>query len=531
VCWLLVSTLAACGSSATPTRRPLPTLTPTIALPTSTPLPTDTPIWLRDAVFYRIFVRSFYDSNGDGIGDLAGITQKLDYAQGLGVNTLALTSVFSATSYHGYDITDYLTIAPELGTQDDLANLIREAHSRGLRVTLDLVAGYTSSQHPFFQDAFRNKDSSYGEWYMWTNASRTAYKAWGNAKELPLLNLDSAIVQRYMVEVALDWMDLNDDGSFEDSPDGFICPDAEAAPHAFWKMLRTEAKAVNPNFALVGEVWQKEPAQLVPYYEQEFDALFDFPLYHTLLGSEDRNGDGALNGLGKPQVVADALNKYKVLPAAAQVVRFINTFDTNRVASEVKNDPERQRQAMVLLLTLPGTPMLYYGEEIGMQGSRGAAPHYDQYRREPMDWYAAEDGPGMTTWFKPKNRNNRADDGISVEEEAGQKDAPLVLYKKLIETRRTHPALDMGGFQVAKVEQCPACLAYWRWNQEDIYLVLLNLSNETQSGTIDFTLVPRPVRGAGDDVLRSGIVNVPSNGRYTLTVEAAMVRVLHWGRP
>lgn len=528
---LLALVLPACGSGPTPTRRPPSTLTPTLALPTATPLPVDTPVWFRETVVYEIFPRSFYDSDGDGVGDLQGIVQKLDYVRDLGATTLWVTSVFSATSFHGYAVADHLTIAPDLGTQQDMVALVNEAHTRGLRVLMDLVAGRTSNQHPFFLDAYRNPESFYSDWYQWDNAAHTAYKAASSDRSDPLLNLGNPVVQRYMLEVARHWMDLDDDGDLTDGVDGFV-DHAQLAPPEFWKALRKEVKAANPDFLLLGYAPGATLEQLAPYYEDQFDAMLDTSLYSILAGHPDRVGDGLLNGQGNLASIASHLEQQaQAWPAWAQALRLVSFHDANRLASKVRGDRARIERAAVLYLTLPGTPLVYYGEEIGMKGSLGSGADADKYRREPMDWYAAESGPGMTTWFKPRNRQNRPNDGISVEEQAGVKGSLLEFYRAILAQRRAHPTLGAGGFQFAQADRCKTCLAYWRWDESDLYLVLFNMSAEAQPATIDFTRVPRPVRGAGEDVLRGGLVSVPSNARYTVTLDPNDIRLLHWGKP
>ncbi len=532
---IIVVTLAACWNRPTPL--PEPTPTPTLPPPTPTPQLSDTPAWFRQAVLYQIFPRSFYDSNGDGIGDLGGITQKLDYLRDLGVTAVWVTSVLSATSPHGYDVTDHLSIAPALGTQQDMITLVNEAHARGMRVLIDLMAGHTSNKHLFFQDAYRKPASNYSGWYLWKNDAQTAYQAVNDDKGIPLLNMGNPNAQAYMLSVARHWMDLNGDGNLTDGVDGLV-DRAQFAPPVFWRALRQQVKAANPDFLLLGYAPGETPQTIAPYYDVQFDAMLDTPLQHILTGSSDDHGDGVLNNLESPILAIEQLElQTQVYPPSAQIVQWLNSHVTNRVASEVGGNPARAKQAAGLLLTLPGTPMLYYGEEIGMRGVVGAAAdgskvsgERDTYQREPMDWYAAESGPGMPTWFKPDNRNNRPDDVVSVEEETGT-NSLLEFYRTVIAQRRQHPALSAGGFQPAKVEQCGACMAYWRWDDNDIYLLVFNLAGETQAATIDFTNAPRLPQGSGKDVLRGGTVSVPSNGRYTATIEASGVRILYWGKP
>jgi alpha-amylase len=493
--------LSACQRQPpTPTpRRVLPTFTPTVTLPTSTPLPAGSPTWFRTAVVYQAFPRSFYDSDGDGVGDLAGITQQLDYLSGLGITALHLLPVFSAASPDGYAVIDHLAVAAELGTQQELATLVDEAHLRSIRVILDFPTAYCSDQHPFFQEAYSNPESAYSPWYLWQNDAHTKYESFGNDKTLPLLNLENAEVQRYLLETARYWLDVNNDGNLTNGPDGFNFPHASLVPVTFWQALRADVKAIQADFVLLGEVEASQTDEMTPYFAH-LDALFDNPFYTILAGSPDKNADGLLGGRAALETIATQLQvEAERFPPAAQLIRFASSHTTNRLASELGGSLARQKQAAALILTLPGTPLVYYGEEAGLKGSRGAATG-------PMDWAA-------------------------IQAQEGQAESLLEAYRLLVGQRRAYSALGLGGFQSLETPKCPTCLAYWRWDRDDFYLVLLNLSSETQATTIDFTNPPRPVRGAGEDVLRGGTVNVPSNGRYTLTIEGEDVRILHWGKP
>src|SRR5918912_1371104 len=218
---ILIAVLVFAGCTAatpTPTVTPAPTATvaptPTLteARPTRAPTPTaakppiQTPAWFNEVVLYEIFPRSFRDSNGDGIGDLKGITQQLDYLKSLGVGALWLTPIFASPSYHGYDTSDYYKINPEFGSEADLIDLVREAHKRNIRILLDYVVGHTSIQHPFFKDAFANPKSKYSDWYRWTNDEHTTYDGFAGLNDLPLLNQQNPDAQKYLLDMAKYWM-------------------------------------------------------------------------------------------------------------------------------------------------------------------------------------------------------------------------------------------------------------------------------------------------------------------------------------
>jgi glycosidase len=265
-------------------------------------------------------------------------------------------------------------------------------------------------------------------------------------------------------------------------------------------------KAQHPNAVLLGEVWDPSPARLKRYYESGFDALFDFPGYLALSNNPEANGDGVLNGTPPVNFVAGAMiAPQRVYPPGAGVVRFLSNHDTNRIASDVEGDPRRMRLAAALTYLAPGIPIVYYGEEIGMRGSKGGGPVYDEYRREPMDWYAAEAGPGMTTWFKPADRNNAPDDGISVEEQEADPESLLAAYRELARLRAVHPALRSNDYHVMDaVAGCSMCLGIWRWADDEVIALFFNFSGEQH--TIAFNAAeqaPVPI-GSGAEFILGG---------------------------
>lgn len=493
-------------------------------------------------VLYLVFVRSFYDSNGDGIGDLAGLTQKLDYlndgnpttSSDLGVTAIWLMPIFAATSYHGYDAIDHFQIRPEYGTHEDLAVLVEECHRRGIRVLLDYVMGAVSNQHPFFRDAYANPASPYADWFTWYDESHTKYKAFSNIDIVPTPNGDNPEVQDYALQVARYWIDLDGDGDYTDGLDGLRCDWALSQSHAFWQRIRAELKALNPDLLLLGEVWST--AQYIgTYYDGQFDSTFDFPLYYVLVTDPLAVGRGVLGLVDPPGFVHGALlMRERYYPSGAQSVIFLNNHDTNRVMSAVESDPAQARMAAVLLFTLPGTPLVYYGEEIGMAGVKGnGQPYYDEYRREPMDWYAAESGPGMTTWFRPPDRNNAPNDGVSVAEQENNALSLLSHYRLLIRIRHDCPTLSYGDYERVDVSEGPRTVyAFLRQDGNAHLLVMLNFSRDDSVATLDLakTSLPAPPWTAAD--LLSGEVLPPVEAStYSLQLPPLTGVILQLERP
>lgn len=489
--------------------------TPRAAVATPAPTPVraaiQTPGWFRDVVLYEIFPRSFYDASGDGIGDLKGITAKLSYLRELGVGAIWLTPIFASPSYHGYDITDYHRLNPDFGSEADLVELVKQAHSRGIRVLLDFVAPHTSDQHPFFKDAYGNLASRYADWYRWNDPRHLSYESFAGVQTMPTLNHDNPEVQDYLIGVAKYWM--------KTGIDGYRCDYVLNVPNAFWKRLRAELKAISPDFLLLAEAWTTIQA-IQPYFDDEFDAAFDFPVYHDVEGSQDRVGDSLLLGKLAPQLLETNLNAEPILfPAGAQRVEFLNNHDTNRVMSEVQGDARRAKLAATLLLTLPGTPMLYYGEEIGMSGVKAPAPDYDKTRREPMDWYAAETGPGMTTWYRPEGRNNRPNDGISVQEEQGQPLSLLEHYRALVALRNANPALRTGQRLALRLPGDSKVYAYLRQDAASVFVVVLNFGGQPEAVSLDLSAASLAAgQYTAVDRLSGVVVNMKG---ATLDLEAA----------
>ncbi|MBN2386238.1 MAG: alpha-glucosidase C-terminal domain-containing protein [Anaerolineales bacterium] len=512
--------LAACqaGSSATPSLLPDPieTAAPT-PLSTPTAIPYQTPDWFQGQILYEIFVRSFCDSDGDGIGDLPGIEQKLDYLQSLHVDTLWLMPIHPSPSSHGYDVRDYFAVNPEFGTLEDLQSLVEAVHARGMHILIDFVPSHLSDQNPIFQDAYANPASRYRDWFVWRNDAHTLYAGFADSQEMPRFNHYNPEVLDYLSEAALFWLDLDGDGDTTDGLDGFRVDNATFPPQEFLVALRQRIKAANPQALLLGETWVNNPGDLGRFFPDQFDALFDFPLYQLLAGGQTFNGDGLLNAEGHPALLTILLNDEADFPTGAMPVRFLANHDTNRLATKVGSDPARLRLGAALLAALPGPIMIYYGEEIGMSGQKGGPPFWDNYRREPMDWYSLETGAGQTTWFTPDDRWNRPGDGISVEEQEADPGSLLNFYRFVFDRRVHSPALQSGTFTILELESSPpGGWGFVRQLETDWVICLYNFSD----GTIEITIPAFPLTGGVLLDLLNG-TDVPqavSGESYTLTL-------------
>jgi glycosidase len=493
---LLVS---GCGQSqpiqpaATPQATETPNLSTVTPIPTPEPtdvptaIPYETPGWFDNAVLYEIFVRSFADSNGDGIGDLNGITNRLDYLEELGVEVLWLMPIYPSPSYHGYDVSDFFEVNPDYGTIEDLQALVKAVHIRGMRIILDFVPSHLSNQNPLFQEAYRNPGAPNEEWFVFTNETNTLYAGFAGSDQMPRFNHFEPEVVDYLIEAALFWIDLDGDGDYTDGIDGFRVDNATFPPQEFFIELRQSLKAANPDTLLLGETWVTDPRSLSIYYQDQFDALFDFPLYSVAQGNQNSNNDGLLAGKSLPLLLKTTLEEEtKRYPAEAQAVRFFSNHDTNRNATELGGSIDRQKLASSFLISLPGPKMIYYGEEIGMPGQKGTAPWWDAYRREPMDWYAAELGPDHATWFMEPDRWNQPNDGISVEEEDADPESLLNHWRRLLEIRASYPALDSGEMSFPSYSASNAYgWAIQRELDDQQVISLFNFSDEAIEITLD----------------------------------------------
>ncbi len=331
---------------------------------------------------------------------------------------------------------------------------------------------------------------------------------------MPTLNHDNPEVQRYLIDVAKYWM--------KTGIDGYRADYVLNVPHDFWKKLRAELKAVNPDFLLLAEAWTSGRG-IKPYYDDEFDAAFDFPLYGDIEGSQSSVGDSVLLGSRSARALDGTLAAAQVLfPPGAQRVVFLNNHDTNRARSEVNGDLRRAKLGATLLLALPGTPMIYYGEEIGMAGVKGTD---DKPLREPMDWYAVETGQGMTMWHKPADRNNTPTDGISVEEQLGKPGSLLEHYRALVALRNGNPALRTGFWERVETEN-DKVYAYLRRDSAASFLIVLNFDDAPALLTLDLGASSLPDgRYAATDVLTNKTFSLDG---LTLKTDLAPVTGYVW---
>jgi alpha-amylase len=437
-------------------------------------------------VYYEIFVRSFADSNGDGVGDLNGITARLDYLKWLGVSGIWLTPIFPSPSYHGYDVTDYFAVNPQFGTMADFHLLLREAHARGIKVLIDMVLNHTSDRNPWFEQALDPK-SPYHDWYTWAGrgADLSALSALGTpawhrrggqyylgdfSGDMPDLNYDNPAVRREMIKVGRFWLAQGVDGFrldattqiYVDFKSDIGSPRPIHENIAWWQQYHTALHATDPRVFLLGEVPADREAQAAPYYAA-LNSVFDFPLAKVLVAAAASQTSPDLG-----DYVRKAWRSFQSNARWPMVDSpFIGNHDRDRVLDQLGGNMSHMRMAAAMLLTLPGHPFVYYGEEIGMHGMKP-----DLRIREPMRWDRNPREAGET-WWEPAPDNTAP--GLSVAAERADRRSLLYFYRRLIHWRIELTALRDGDIAPYPADG-GAISAYVRTDRTQRLLVIHNLS-------------------------------------------------------
>ncbi|MFN2188543.1 MAG: alpha-amylase family glycosyl hydrolase [Candidatus Promineifilaceae bacterium] len=444
--------------------------------------------WWNDTVFYEVFVRSFQDSDGDGVGDIPGLIERLDYlndgddktSEDLGVTGLWLMPIMESPSYHGYDVVDYLQVDEEYGTEDDFKRLIQEAHERGIRLIVDLVLNHTSREHPWFEEA-RDPDSDLRDWYIWSEDDPGYTGPWGEEvwhrsggdyyygvfwEGMPDLNYENPQVTEEMVDVARFWLeDMGADGFRLDAikhiiEEGAVQENSDST-HEWLEGFFTFYKDVNPDALAVGEAWTSTD-QVLEYTGDEVDVAFQFDLAQAIL-------DTSQTGLARHYLdeMTQVVNSYP----PGQYAAFITNHDQNRVMSQLQEEEGAAKVAASLLLTSPGVPFIYYGEEIGMTGTKP-----DENIRRPMQWSSDNFRVGFTSG-SPWRRPSKDYEERSVDLQADDPESLLSHYRSLIQLRNEHEALRIGDWTLVDTGH-DELVSFLRHTDSETLLVLINASSD-----------------------------------------------------
>ncbi len=503
------------------TKVPAPTATDIVEPmldPTSDVLSgTDGYPWWNDVIFYQIFVRSFYDSDGDGIGDFQGLIQKLDYlndgdpttTDDLGIGGIWLMPIFPSPSYHGYDVTDYYDVNPDYGTMDDFKQLLAEAHQRGIRVIVDFVINHTSSQHPWFIEA-QDIDSDFHDWYVWSALSPSYQGPWGQQvwhkaanglayyavfwSGMPDLNYRNPDVQQEILNISDFWQqEVGVDGFRVDGARYLFANGGAQSDQpqtlAFFEAWRQHYKANESETFVVGEVWTTLDEASVYDPTTGMDTIFVFDLSDAIIDGV-RNRYAALIQSAYLDTMA-AFDRY-------QFSTFLTNHDVNRVMNQLAKNPNKMRLASFIYLTGPGVPFIYYGEEIGMLGTKP-----DEEIRTPMQWTSLENA-GFTIgipWIKPKPDYEEKNVALQMM----SSDSLLSFYQTLIHLRNENPALRLGSYLPLKASAHEVYAVLRATDEQKLLLVanlsllpLNDISLSLSTSSLEGTYTLRPLLGDQD---------------------------------
>lgn len=486
----------------------------------------------KEGIYYEIFVRSFADSNNDGLGDINGITKKLDYLKDLGIDGLWLTPIFSSPSYHGYDVISFYDINPDYGSEEDLKNLINEAHKRNMKIILDFPVNHTSTLNKWFTSFSFNPFGKYKNYYRHINMSDNPNyslkdkSSWGSNVWHPLnnkdyyygifsedmadLNYNNKEVRKEIKKASAKWLNLGVDG-FRLDASIHIYGDNEfkeiknqtKANIQWWNEFAINCEKINPNVYLVGEAWQE--TNLLEEYVQPFDSKFNFTFQENLINSLKNDTALANDNILLSQVFEDILKTYNKVDNNYIDGIFISNHDQNRIMSEVNNE-DKAKLAINIYMTLPGNPFIYYGEEIGMRGEKP-----DINIREAFKWtdskkldYAYTMDFSINDTTTPLS--NQLDDNNSMYNH----------YKNIINLRKSTIALSKGNYESIDVNNF-SIMAYKRSYKNESYYIFHNLSNSKIEFKFNDTI------SNGDIIFRSNLNSTLENNKVNLDKYSSII--------
>ena len=486
-------------------------------------------------VKYEVFVMAFADSNGDGKGDIKGLTSKLDYFADLGVNGLWLMPIMPSNTYHKYHVIDYKGIDPEYGTIEDFKELLREAHKRNIKIITDFIINHTGDDHPWFIEAKKGKDNPYRDYYVWASQDSVAlleqdevagpdtdnvqkwHEVLGEANgelyygyfngQTPDLNFDNPKVRQEIYDAAKFWLvDIGVDGFRLDAAK-HIFPTVRATDnHLFWEEFRGEIIKMKPNAYLVGEVWSD--AKTVAPYLKGLPSLFNFDMGYAITEVVNKGND-SLRLVKKYKEIFDYY--HSITPDFIDAT-FIRNHDQSRTLTELNGDIDKMKLAVSILMSLPGTPYIYQGEEIGMLG-----PKIDQDRgqRESFVWDLPGKDAAQSNWYPStystaltvKPANQQVLDQTSI----------YHYYKKWIAFRNQSTALSLGSIDEANLN-IKEIISFTRSYQDKSQWVLHNLADveiaiDIPSSLSDYNEIIFETRGGS---LKDKQVFVPAFGTIIL---------------
>lgn len=487
--------------------------------------------WPHAGITYEIFIQSFYDTDGDGIGDINGVIKKLEHVKELGANAIWFMPVMPSPSYHKYDVTDYMDIHPDYGTLDDFKKLIEEAHKKDIKIVIDMIINHTSNEHPWFLESKKSRDNPYRDYYVWAQKDTIAdfinkktitldsdnIQQWhdpGIGEDyyygffyggMPDLNFDNPKVREEIYDIGRFWLEeVGVDGFRLDAAKHIFPDDRPEDNHAFWKEFREKMEAIKPDVYLVGEVYDMK--EIVAPYLPGLPALFNFDFHYTLLESYEKE-DGML--LAKRQ--KEILDFYQDITDEFIDATFSSNHDQPRLLNSLNENPRKLKQAINILMTMPGAPYLYYGEEIGMLGKKP-----DEHIREPFLWDIEANDKGRTTWIEPKYSIDETVTPLAIQKSMST--SYFNHYKEIIKLRNTNRALALGDLDLYEGELPQSLMAYYRRHKDQQVFVVHNLGDEDKKLSMpeDFGKMIFHYGGAGKD---EGQLHLPPYSSIVLEKE------------
>lgn len=422
----------------------------------------------RGGVFYEIFVRSFADGNGDGVGDLKGITAKLDYLNELGVSGIWITPIHKTGSYHGYDVEDYKSVAADLGTQADFDAMIAKAHSLGIKVILDFVVNHTSKFHPWFTSAISSETSSYRNYFLFAPANEvqqwisngmvpmtnyysagqwhnvpsgtTGFKYMGMFSDWmpdinfgPVSTCENSDPFKAIVDAAKFWLGKGVDGFRLDAVKHIYQNEDSDENPIFLQKFYNELKKTKADIYMVGENLTGDYQKVAPYYKG-LPAMFNFDAWYKLIYAINNE-----HAKWYPKDIIDMENRFVQVRTDFINATKLSNHDEDRTISVLGTDKMKARIAAAIMLTVSGSPYLYYGEELGMLGMKG---NDDKNVREPFLWSNFSTDIYRAKWFTPANSTDNTVKPLN--QQMTDYESLYRIYKKFIELRNTYPALASG---------------------------------------------------------------------------------------
>ena len=437
----------------------------------------------NSSIVYQIFPYSFNDSDGNGVGDINGITNKLDYIQSLGAGNIWLTPISESPTYHKYDVIDYMSIDPLFGTIEDFDKLVEEANNRNIGIVFDLVLNHTSSKHPWFiqakEDLLNNRcdnEDSKCNWYNFSTEKKADYTMLGSGyyyesgfwSEMPDLNLDEPKVRKEIEKIVQFWIEHGVSGFRLDAPYHYYGGNA-SKNNEFLSWLEDTVKKYKNDAFIVGEVWA-DTSTILKHYESNIDSFFNFSGSGTngkiVSTIRSKNGAALANWFVNYNKNLDALNEEAIDSV------FLSNHDQGRSGAFFGNQIDKTKLMASVLLLAPGRVYVYYGEEIGMLGS-GEDPN----KRMPMLW-SSTDKTGIP--YNPPGVNYTNQVKTSVEEQLEDKESLLYHYKLVASIRNKSTLYETGQLEHVDVKN-DSIYAMNLYNDEESILVIHNFSEEEQT--------------------------------------------------